>query len=195
MQLVMLWLKFHRQAIDRRRELGSDAAALHDKIFLDSLYETLQKWGIGRRASHLVDRLTFELSLLSQESEISILEQYNIEEADFDVDRVGVTISNLIGNLGVVTNVSKIVAGSKALHHILPDLVPPLDRKWSGLFFKWSPSGPQNELQRVFGEAFRSLALVAVTAKPSRLIDSGWNSSSTKFLDNGLIGFCQLELA
>jgi hypothetical protein len=36
------------------------------------------------------------------------------------------------------------VPGTKALHHLLPDLVPPMDRAWTGAFFHWSTTAPQN---------------------------------------------------
>jgi hypothetical protein len=38
----------------------------------------------------------------------------------------------VVESLGVVENVAKIVAGTKTLHHLLPDLVVPMDRAWTG---------------------------------------------------------------
>jgi hypothetical protein len=43
-----------------------------------------------------------------------------------------------------------IVPGTKALHHVLPDLVPPMDRAWTGAFFLWSAAAPQNAQAATF---------------------------------------------
>jgi hypothetical protein len=42
----------------------------------------------------------------------------------------------LIDNLGIVENEAKLVSGSKALHHLLPDLVVPMDRAYTQKFFR-----------------------------------------------------------
>ncbi len=44
-------LEYHREAIDRRIEVGSAAAAVTDEFFLHALYNTLRAWGIGARGS------------------------------------------------------------------------------------------------------------------------------------------------
>ena len=56
---------------------------------------------------------------------------------------VGDAVYRLIAALEVVTNKARIVAGIKTLHHLLPDLVPPMDRQWTGLFFGWSQVAPE----------------------------------------------------
>ena len=186
--------EYHRATIDRRRELGSVSAALDDERFLDLLYATLQAWGIGRRASRLVAREDFAKALRRQEVFLTGLEPLSIEKSDFDAGRAGAALAALVQDLGIVDNVSRIVPGSKAVHHLLPDLVPPLDRRWTGLFFRWQPLDPQNNHERIFVKAFKDFCVVARATKPSRLVDEEWNTSSSKVLDNALIGYCQSEL-
>jgi len=53
---------------------------------------------------------------------------------------------------------------------------------------------PQNSHERIFVEAFKDFSVVARATQPSRLVDEGWNTSSSKILDNALIGYCQSEL-
>jgi hypothetical protein len=59
------------------------------------------------------------------------LEAFRVDAAD----RLG----QVIESLGVVENKAKLVAGTKALHHLLPDLVMPMDRAWAGKFFQLHP--------------------------------------------------------
>jgi hypothetical protein len=66
-------LKYHAETIGRLRELGSPAAALNDQVFLESLYRTLQAWGLGARASKLKPFPTFVSALQAKASEITEL--------------------------------------------------------------------------------------------------------------------------
>jgi len=67
-------------------------------------------------------------------------------------------IDSLVSGLAVVDNKARIVAGTKTLHHLLPDLVPPMDRAWTGAFFGWSPIDPQKNQTLILGEAFGTFA-------------------------------------
>jgi hypothetical protein len=187
-------LSLHRLTIDRRRELGTVDEALEDEAFLDSLFATLILRGIGTRGTKLVPRAQFAFTLQSHQDEISALERFSIEDSGLDVTAVAERLSALSKDLGIVENVATVEPGSKALHYLLPDLVPPLDRRWSGKFFRWGQHDPLANSQRIWMEAFTNLALVASQVAPSRLLDEEWNSSTSQILDNALIGYCQLEL-
>lgn len=63
--------------------------------------------------------------------------------------------------LNIVTNKARVVAATKTLHHLLPDLVPPMDRAWTGTFFGWTTLDPQNDRERTFSETLRRFAHVA----------------------------------
>ena len=45
---------------------------------------------------------------------------------------------SLVSSLGIVENNVKIVASTKALHHLLPDLIVPMDREYTGKFFQFT---------------------------------------------------------
>lgn len=146
--------------------------------------------GIGRRASHLVDLATFQRRPADVLPEVCALEALRIEDPQLDVAEASARLDRLISELGVVENKARIVAGSKTLHHLLPDLVPPMDRAWTGRFFGWSTVDPQTRQTAIFTEAFAGLASVAAQVQPSRLVGPGWRTSASKLLDNALIGWC-----
>jgi hypothetical protein len=187
-------LDHHRVTISLRRNLGSANAALDDDEFLDSLYATLNAWGIGKRASVLVDREHFATSLREHRVEITSFDAVSIDDLNLDLEDTAERLSSLIEHLGVVDNRSTIVAGTKTLHHLLPDLVPPMDRRWTGLFFQWRPNDPQNAHDQIFKEAFTAMALVARGVDLNAYLDAEWFTSKSKCLDNALIGYCQLEV-
>lgn len=181
----------HRATIDRRRELGSVQAAITDERFTALLHETLQLWGIGRRASRLAPLDQFRARLAGVADDIDRFDGLGIGSEELDTASVAARLDLLIRQLGVVDNQSLIVAGTKTLHHLLPDLVPPMDRRWTGAFFGWWPADPQTRQTAILTEAFRSFVEIARAADPARLVGAGWRTSTTKVLDNALVAYCQ----
>ena len=189
-------LAAHRQTIALRRQLGSVRAAATDDKFAASLQRTLLAWGIGRRASRLVPEGQFAAALRAAGPGLEELEALTIDGDDLPAD-IADRLWLVINSLGVVENKAKLVAGAKTLHHLLPDLVPPMDREYTGAFFQlhlpeWQdPTGQR----RIFRIAYNQFASVSRRVRPQQYVTGqGWRTSRTKILDNALIGFCKLEL-
>jgi NTP pyrophosphatase (non-canonical NTP hydrolase) len=96
---------------------------------------------------------------------------------------------------GITTNKAKLVASSKALHHVLPELIPPIDRWYTARFFSWHGPEMQTAQRRVFRRTWMALADVAKRVQVGRFIASGWRSSRGKLVDNAVVGFCLAELS
>jgi hypothetical protein len=97
---------------------------------------------LGHRASRLVPLDAFRDRLFAAADAINALDGPCIENAGLDANAVAASLDRLVSNLGVVDNKSLLVAGTKTLHDLLPDLVPPMDRRWTGAFFGWWPIDP-----------------------------------------------------
>ncbi|MHB1595846.1 MAG: DUF7669 domain-containing protein [Streptosporangiaceae bacterium] len=183
----------HRAAIDRRRHVGSAGAALADDEFLTLLYQTLRRWGIGVRASRLAPLPEFRRQLRAHAGRISALDGTRIDDPALDVPAAAQAIWSIVANLGIVANISVIVPGTKTLHHLLPDLVPPMDRAWTGAFFRWSAAAPQSGQAATFEYTFNGLASIARAAQPACHVGGGWRTSPSKVLDNAIIGYCAIN--
>ncbi len=85
---------------------------------------------------------------------------------------------------------NKLVSGSKALHHVLPNLVFPIDREYTQTFFGWHNPEFQNKPKDCFILIFVTLADLATRVHPKQFIGDRWMSSPTKILDNAIVGFC-----
>lgn len=177
--------EWHRRTIDRRCSFPALDAALRDDPFVTLLYETLQKWGIGQRASRLVPVTEFMVSIRAQAERLMALEHHSLESLAEDGRAVGGQVWACIESLAIVDNKSRVVSGTKTLHHLLPDLVPPMDGKWTGRFFEWS--GADLRSRQAFFAAWCDLQGVAAVCRPSRLVGSGWRTSATKILDNAVV--------
>jgi hypothetical protein len=186
-------LSSHVHTLKARAELGSAAAALADRRFLGSLYETLLKWGIGRRSSRLVPISEFEKALRDREASFVLLDGWRIDDPDLTVGDTSRALWNLIASLGIVKNDAPLVAGTKTLHHILPDLIPPMDRQYTRPFFGWYGQQFQYQQERAFEEAFREFWRIAVRVEPARLLGTDWRTARSKLLDNAVVGFCLQE--
>ncbi|MDQ2873642.1 MAG: hypothetical protein M3Y33_01980 [Actinomycetota bacterium] len=189
-------LTAHRATIALRHQAGSVRAAAEDERFVASLRQTLLAWGIGRRASRLVPEDQFAAALRAAVPRIEPLEALTIDAPDLPNDLPD-QLWQLIDSLGVVENKAKLVAGTKTLHHLVPDLVPPMDREWTGLFFRFHLpewQDPQGQ-RRILGIACTQFATVARRVRPGEYATGQrWRTSRTKILDNALIGFCKAEL-
>lgn len=181
--------ELHRATIDRRRLHPTVAEALGDEELLHLLHETLRRWGIGARASVLASAEPFADALRAHANELVMLDGLSLEHLGDTAEAVGEEVWRCLSTLPIVANVARVVPGTKALHHLLPDLVPPMDRAWTGRFFEWAPADLQGRQRPTFLNAWRDLARVAASVKPSRLVGAGWRTSPTKVLDNAVVAY------
>lgn len=179
-------LEFHLDTIRKRRELGSVRAAISDSVFLESLYRTLIAWGIETRGSRLCSYDVFTASLRDRTFAIAALDRMTINEVK--VNELSEELWQLLSNLNIVNNEAKLVSGSKLLHHLLPDLVVPMDRAYTQKFFGWHNPVFQYGQRDCFREAFSAFAKIARSVSPEKFVETGWRSSRTKMIDNALIG-------
>lgn len=182
----------HRATINGRRSFASVRDAIEDEVFLEDFHQTLYAWGIGKRASRLVPLTEFRDRLSACGEEISDFEHLRLDDPELDIPLTAMRLWELIEHLGVVKNVSLIVPGTKTLHHLLPDLVPPMDRAWTGAFFLWSMGAAGYE-RSTFVRTFYSFAKIAQATDPSNFVGEEWRTSLTKVLDNAIIGYCKLH--
>jgi hypothetical protein len=184
-------LRQHRETIDRRLELGSAAAAVTDEQFQRALYKTLRAWGIGARGSRLKPFDAFVATLSRLKEPVAQLETAIIDDQRLDVSATIDTLWTLQSQLEIVENAATLVPVTKALHHMLPELVVPMDREYTQMFFGWHNPQFQYGQRTCFAEAFGAFVKIARAANPSQYVNRGWNSSRTKVLDNALVGLVQ----
>jgi hypothetical protein len=187
-------LYFHLKTLDLLHKHKSPADALRDQSFLESLYATLTAWGLHRMGpggAKLVDFPVMVASFRELEQHIGTLSSFAVWQLGSDqVETVAVRIWEVISALKIGSAETKIVSGSKALHHLLPELVPPIDREYTLRFFFNNKSLYQGD-HAAFQEMFPYFHLVAIQCrdKIERRIGHGMNTSPTKVIDNAVVGF------
>lgn len=189
-------LAAHRQTIRLRAQSGSASAAVSNPAFVASLRQTLVAWRLDSRASHLAPPAAFADALQRASARISEFNLMAIDDVHLAPDLPD-RLWTLIHELDVVDNKAKLVAGTKTLHHLLPDLVPPMDRAWTGRFFglhapEWHSEENQHRTFRRLFLAFRDIA--RATDPSSYTTGDGWRTSRTKILDNALVSYTRLHI-
>lgn len=191
---------FHSETIRMLRDTYQyDAAsAIRDDTFLDSLYATLACWGLhrmGKPTNQMVERECFVDTIRKQEDSIRKLQGKQIEGlSEEEVDDYGKALWEIISKIKIANNDARLVAGAKTLHHLLPFLLPPIDREYTlRCFF-----GKKNVTKgsTIFKQLFRCFYLIAQDSHEQIemiMNDSDsfnlMNTSFTKVIDNAVVGY------
>jgi hypothetical protein len=189
---------FHDRAIERRRRHETVTDLITDERFLEYVYAVLPAWGMHRMGEQPAKVGEFADMADSFRAAAPALEDlWGLRITELPVGRassVAHQIWEVIAGLRVSTSGTRIVAGSKALHHALPDLVPPIDRQYTFRFFT-GQKAVQGGDQRAFIEWFPYFLEIAsrcrVPIDVAMLRGGFMATSSTKIIDNAIIGFIQ----
>jgi hypothetical protein len=117
------------------------------------------------------------------------LQGLSIDAASLGVDNAAELVWKAVERLEVTESKATLVAGTKTLHHLLPELVPPMDREYTQRFFGWHNPQFQYGQEKCFRSAFGAFAFIAREVNPRQFVGThAWNTSLTKVLDNALVG-------
>ncbi len=184
---------FHLKTVDRFDRLGNSIErAAKDERFCELLYATLVSWGMHRmdKGAKMQGFEAFSNGVANAASEIAKLSNYRVTTLSAeDVPYVSGELWKLITRLtGSATPASRLVANSKMLHHLLPHLVPPMDRANTAVFFNVNIQGRE---RRSFDLIFPQIVSIAhnVRSTLEAFPYGGFNSSETKVIDNAIIGY------
>ena len=192
-------LYFHHKTLSIRRILGSSVeACLQSEVFFESLYATLASWGLHRMGpgnTKLVDMPVMVRGFHCQEESLKNLARVTIQDlSPQNVLHTADQIWKLIWDLPVGIGNTKLVSGSKALHHLLPNLVPPIDREYTVQFFfnnKNAIQGDEERQRKAFLLMYPYFAQVCRERKAEieTCLGRAMNTSFTKVVDNAIVGY------
>ena len=205
-------LYFHDRTLGRLRKYGSPSEALLDDNFVECLYAVLTAWGMhrmGSRGARMEEFAAFTESLLSELPGIVKLEHHLKRLVDgtktqlpqlptVEVPVLTEELWSLISRLKLgKSDDTKIVLGSKALHHLFPELFPPIDRRYTLRFFLGRETLAAESESDAFREIFTRFHQIATNCAPTiqSLMEEGsleeryMRTSCTKMIDNAIVGF------
>jgi len=187
-------LRWHLDTLGMRFRLGTPSAAIADEQFLRRLWYTLDAWDMNAHGTKLQDMPTFRASLAKASTQLDGLQGLRIDAPNLDIQEVRERVWSILEGLTLGRQASPLVVGSKALHHILPNLVVPVDNAYTNVFFDCKTQF-YSRPRAVWQYMFRAFAEIARTVDPGTYVGQGWNSSRSKVIDNAIVGFVKEELS
>jgi hypothetical protein len=187
---------FHHRAIERRRSHDSIDGLLADQQFLEYVYAVLPAWGMhrmGAQRAKVTEYSQLVSSLRAAAPDLRELWPLDITElGPGSVPAVGEQAWRVIASIKASTSETQIVAGTKVLHHVLPDLIPPIDRQYTFRFFTGQKAVRGGD-RHAFLEWFPHLSEIGRRCR--KLIDTAMRQGTrmsagrAKVIDNAIIGF------
>jgi hypothetical protein len=190
-------LYFHLRAIERRREHRTARSLLNDSLFLEYVYAVLPAWGMhrmGPQAAKVGDFAQITSALRETAPALEQLWPLRITTLDERGSKAAATLAwDVIAHIKVSTSRTQIVAGSKFLHHVLPDLVSPIDRQYTFNFFTGQKMVPSD--RTAFQDWFPRLADIGRRCRTpihDAITRKGFMATGeAKVIDNAIMGFMQ----
>jgi hypothetical protein len=161
-------------------------------LFFEYLYATLAAWGLHYRGAKLVNFDVFQERVKQQQKNIMKLQNKNIltlkeEERPELVE----SLWEIMESISVSESQTQLIAGSKTLHHLLPRIIPPIDRRYSLRFFYGEGRSPSYPDKHTFTEIYPVYCDIASENRNeiNSLLGNEFNTSETKIIDNAIVGF------
>lgn len=136
---------FHNECL----QAGADSFL--SRRHLEMLYATLTAWGMHRMGdpkitrTKLTDWDRFNGSILAQADTLHKfrdLSMLKLSEPEYAA--AVVSLKQVYGKLDLSVSNATVVVNSKALFHLFPEFIPPIDRQYTVRFFKHSPERWRN---------------------------------------------------
>jgi hypothetical protein len=189
---------FHLRTIQAIRTTSNYSELLGNVHFCEYLYATLASWGMhrmGKGGAKMVDFDQFKDSVKRVTKLCTAARSYRLGKLnDIHAGDVKSYLSEIFDNLVVMKSGARLVGNSKLMHHLLPDLVPPIDREHTLSFFFGNKNFPSTDERAVFLDCFDCFTTIAMTVGDKYTVFSGFNSSLPKIIDNGIMGYVMIGL-
>src|SRR6266849_7535504 len=188
---------FYLATIEKRLAFSGVADAVNSDEFLADVHETLM--GFFRLA---------RAGLLPQDQFVAEIRKHALSIEGFAGKKLGTEPSGtgnelwgLISQMKLTANKKekkkkdkpRLVSGAKALQMLLPDLVVPIDRQYTGAFlFRYAQEFDSGEEEKTFNAAYASFRKIASAVDPGAYVGTHrLHSTRTRVIDNGMIGFVE----
>ena len=185
-------LYFHIQALKTRQDPTS---AKH----LEYVYAVLIAWGmnrLGKGGSKMKDFDTFSKCI--QQLEDYILKAQSFDCFSMDEEKWSI-LEKIFKGIQVMESNSSLVGNSKVMHHMLPNLIPPIDRTYT-LSFLYGNTTIRNDLNsewQLMKSIIENFFIPVASDNNFQLLANNWigksdeypwDTSLLKVIDNIIVG-------
>ena len=185
----------HKNLLKMRIKLGGAAKSIDSDEYLRDLRDMLVAWGMDSRGARLRERSLFPGHVRAYRPRIKSLESVGLAQIDGVFNNLAhITQDSLwktIQGMKLSQTGSQLVTGAKALHHLLPQLMPPIDVTYTGKFFHYHNYSDPLQAEEAFKLMLSYFAQIARRVDVGQYVGlSDWATSESKLIDNAIIGYC-----
>ena len=177
-------LYFYRRVVCLNKKTNTLKDFISNEYNLEIIYATLVAWDMNSRGAKLKYFNEFKENILSLSSEIEKLWRKKLIDVT-DFDSILHILSNIYDKLHVMKTGGRLVSNSKLLHFIFPELLMPMDRRNTLMYFY----GHTNESKKQYLELIEWSRHFVENAHIDwdKYLDTEWNVTIPKILDNAII--------
>lgn len=166
---------------------------LNNPDFFSLVYKTLCAWNMNQRAAKLKSASKLADAVRGFAKEVECLCNYHFEKLhEEDLSNALSLLEPIFVGLKPMDSASQLVGTTKLLHFILPQLVMPMDRKFTMNFFYGHSiysSDVKEEFKTFKNIYFKFYELAKnFNITSDDLTANSWNTTVPKLLDNAIIG-------
>lgn len=125
-------LYFHKKSLQSRNYKNQEEYIQH----LEYIYATLVSWGMHRMGEAKTKMVNFEIfkksidPIIDEINKATKIDPLTITNNDWHL------IGNIFNNINIMESKTKIVGNSKVMAHMIPNIVPPIDREYTLMFLE-----------------------------------------------------------
>lgn len=176
-------LYFYRKTLEMRENADNIKSFLADDYNAEILYATLVSWDMNSRAAKMKYFDDFRNNLISNIDLLQKLES-SIEKGGFRSSKIPSLLQVLYDRMDLMLSNEKMVANSKVLHYLFPNVLIPIDRTNTILYLY----GKGGTSRKRYLEAINfSFDVMESNVCWGNYLDEKWNSTIPKLIDNAII--------
>lgn len=184
-----------------KEHIDNKCINIKKRCFIDLIWATLDAWNMNSRSAKLADIEDFKKNLIDNTEAteaIESLKKYSIEDLSEKNDKskgIFEQLKTLFNMLKLTDTDSKLVTFSKTMHFLLPNLIVPIDRKYTLKFFELNINNAKDEEFDHFTNIESAFGLFASEVNLDDFVskNSKWCKYKTKIIDNIIIGYVKKE--
>lgn len=186
-------LSLYRELVAMHRQYRNLEVLLGNDQFLHTIHRTLEEWDMNKRGARLTTFEAFRDSVLLHKDSLLKLYQYKLYDDIYDeMGTVKRLAERVFCNIKVMESQRRIVGVSKALHFLLPDLIMPIDSKYTMTAF-YGYNKYSNSAKKEFTDFWDIIQRTSeITERlvlgPDDVDGELWRLSVPKLIDNAIIG-------
>ena len=176
---------FYEKVYSIRKSTENIKLFLNDEKNIEYLYSTLLAWDMNSRGAKMKYFTEFKQSIINNISTFENIENISTNIKNVKLWKINEYLKKIYNNLNIMYTNSKLVSTSKFLHFLFPDLIMPMDRTNTLMYFYNNT-----------GESFtRFIEILEFSQKISnenidwdKYVNKGkWNTTIPKIIDNAII--------